>query len=98
MADVMGMVVSVVAASGVPIHSDHLAWLTSAGIKAHPAHDRDILLEDLVPLYVPANPKTVSSRNECVVVTGVFARIAQYVAAQQVFHAGLDGRVAPASD
>jgi hypothetical protein len=57
-------------------------------------------LEDLVPLYVSANPKTVSFRNERVVVTGGFARIAQYVAAQQVFHAGegLDDGAAPSTD
>jgi hypothetical protein len=77
-----------------------LAQLASAGIEAHSAHDQDIFLEDLVTPHVPANPKTVSSRNERVVVTGGFARIAQYVAAQQVFHAGdgLGGGVAPSAN
>jgi hypothetical protein len=85
MADVMGRVVSAVAAGGVPIHRDLWALLASVGIDAHPAHDQDTFLEDLVPLYIQANPQTVSSRNER------FAGIAEYVAAQQVFHAG-DGR------
>jgi hypothetical protein len=57
-------------------------------------------LEDLVALHVPANPKTVSSRNERVVVIVGFVHIAQYVAAQQVLHAGdgLGGGVATSAD
>jgi hypothetical protein len=100
LADGMGRVVSAVVASGVPIHPALLTQLASVGIEIQSAHDRGIFLEDLVPLYVPANPETVTSRNERVVVTGGFARIAQYVAAQQVFHAGdgLGDGVAPSTD
>jgi hypothetical protein len=82
-----------------PYPSRCLGQLASVGIQAHSAYDRDIFLEELVPLHVPTNPKTVSSRNERVVVSG-FARVARYVAAQQVFHAGdgLGGGVAPSTD
>jgi hypothetical protein len=96
----MGRVVSAVVASGVPVHPAPLTQLASVGIEIQSAHDRDSFLGDLVPLYVRANPKTVTSRNERVVVTGGFPRIAQYVAAQQVFHAGdgLDDAIAPSTD
>jgi hypothetical protein len=95
MADVLGKVLSAFVASGVLVPLALLKDRHTAGVEIRSTNDEAVFLEDLVQLYVPPDPRTVTIRNERVVFIGWCARPSLYAAAHQVVHAG--DEVPPAS-